>query len=105
MTKKELKNYIPLKAELADIERLIKRLNDLKLLELTEIYVEKVTSLKEKLKRIEEVLEGLEPVERRLMRLRYIEGLEWHQVANAIHYSWQQTHRIHAGALIKIKDL
>lgn len=102
MTKKELKNYKPLKAELNDIDRLVKRLNDLKLPELTEIYDEKIANLKARLKRIEDAIEELEPTERRLMRARYIEGLEWHQVAVRISYSWQQTHRIHARALIKL---
>lgn len=104
MTKQELKNYSPLKAELNDIARLVKRLNELKLPELTEVYDEKIAKLKASLKRIEDALDGLEPVERQLMRARYIEGLEWHQVAVRISYSWQQTHRIHARALIKIKD-
>ena len=102
MTKQELRNYRQMKAELSDIDRLVKKLNDLKLPELTEVYDEKIASLKARLKRIEDVIEELEPTERRLMRARYIEGLEWHQVAVRISYSWQQTHRIHARALIKL---
>lgn len=102
MTKQELRNYRQMKAELSDIDRLVKRLNDLKLPELTEIYGEKIENLKTRLKRIEDAIAELEPVERRLMRLRYIDGLEWHQVAVRISYSWQQTHRIHARALIKL---
>ena len=102
MTKQELRNYRQMKAELSDIDRLVKRLNDLKLPELTEIYCEKIENLKTRLKRIEDAIAELEPVERRLMRLRYIDGLEWHQVAVRISYSWQQTHRIHARALIKL---
>ena len=39
------------------------------------------------------------------MRLRYIDGAEWMDVAETIHYEWTQTHRIHAKALAKIKDL
>jgi hypothetical protein len=50
-------------------------------------------------------LEGLTPVERELMRLRYIDGAEWLDVAETIHYEWSQTHRIHARALAKIKNL
>ena len=55
--------------------------------------------------KIEKVIETLEPTERTLMRLRYIDGAEWIEVAEAIHYEWTQTHRIHAKALAKIKDL
>lgn len=30
---------------------------------------------------------------------------EWLDVAETIHYEWTQTHRIHARALAKIKNL
>lgn len=49
--------------------------------------------------RIEEMIEGLEPMTRKLMRHRYIEGLAWEEVCVAIGYSWRQTHNIHAKAL------
>ncbi len=39
------------------------------------------------------------------MRLRYIDGADWNDVAATIHYEWTQTHRIHARALSKIKNL
>lgn len=55
--------------------------------------------------KIEKAIEGLNPTERELMRLRYIDGAEWVDVAAAIHYEWTQTHRIHAKALAKIKNL
>ena len=51
------------------------------------------------------LLVALDPTERTLMRLRYIDGAEWIDVAEGIHYEWTQTHRIHARALNKIKDL
>ena len=105
MTKQELRDYRQLKAELADIDRLVKRLNDLKLPELTEVYSEKIESINARLKLIEDAIDSLEPTERRLIRARYIEGLEWHQVAVRISYSWQQTHRIHARALIKLLNI
>lgn len=37
--------------------------------------------------------------EQTLLRLRYIIGLSWEEVAVAIGYSWRQTHRIHGDAL------
>lgn len=48
---------------------------------------------------IEDMIEGLEPMARKLMRHRYIEGLAWEEVCVAIGYSWRQTHNIHAKAL------
>lgn len=48
---------------------------------------------------IEDVIESLEPIARKLMRHRYIEGLTWEEVCVAIGYSWRQTHNIHAKAL------
>lgn len=48
---------------------------------------------------IEEMIDGLEPIARQLMRYRYIEGLTWEEVCVAIRYSWSQTHNIHAKAL------
>ncbi len=37
--------------------------------------------------------------EQRILRLRYIQGLKWEEVADTIGYSWQHTHKIHARAL------
>ena len=48
---------------------------------------------------IEDMIECLESEERKLMRHRYIEGLEWEEVCAAIGYSWSQTHRLHRKAL------
>ena len=53
---------------------------------------------------IENMIEGLEPGERRLMRCRYIDGLTWEEVCVRIGYSWRQTHNIHAKILDKLAD-
>ena len=55
--------------------------------------------------RIEDAIATLKPIERELMRLRYIDGADWTEVAATINYEWAQTHRVHASALAKIKDL
>jgi DNA-directed RNA polymerase specialized sigma subunit len=47
----------------------------------------------------------LASTERELLRLRYIDGADWTEVAAEIHSEWTQTHRIHARALAKIKDI
>lgn len=53
---------------------------------------------------IENIIENLEPLERKLMRHRYIEGLAWEAVCVAMNYSWRQTHRIHSAILDKIVE-
>lgn len=41
--------------------------------------------------------------EQRVLRLRYIKGLKWEEIAIEIGYSWKQTHRIHSEALKNFK--
>lgn len=53
---------------------------------------------------IENLIESLEPGERRLMRCRYIDGMTWEEVCVRINYSWRQTHNIHARILEKLAD-
>ncbi len=55
------------------------------------------------LERIESLIDGLEePIERRLARLHYIDGLKWEGVCEKINYSWSQTHRIHGRMLDRL---
>lgn len=72
---------------------------------LREAYKEKLAELLEAQRRIEAMIEGLEPVERSLLRHRYIEGLSWEGVCVEMHYSWRQTHNIHARALDKLAEM
>ncbi len=53
---------------------------------------------------IENLIDGLEPGERRLMRCRYIDGMAWEEVCVRIGYSWRQTHNIHAKILDKLAE-
>ena len=41
--------------------------------------------------------------EQEVLRLRYILGMKWEEVAVKIGYSWKQTHRIHSSALQNFK--
>ena len=41
--------------------------------------------------------------EQEMLRLRYILGMKWEEVAVKIGYSWKQTHRIHSSALQNFK--
>lgn len=73
-------------------------------IDLLDRYQEKLADLRAEVLRIEEAIESLEPIERMLMRCRYIDGLTWEEVAVAISYSWRQTHTIHSNALNKLSE-
>jgi hypothetical protein len=74
-------------------------LNHLALVKKCEAKLEGLTAALEK---IEDMIEGLEPIERRLARLHYVEGRKWEDVCDRINYSWRQTHRIHGRMLEKL---
>ena len=110
MTKEELRQYRSIKIEICQIERRIEemegRSDDVGVMDaLRGLYRAKLQELVDCQIRIEQAIESLTPTERELMRLRYIDGAEWMDVAETIHYEWTQTHRIHAKALAKIKNL
>lgn len=71
--------------------------------ELIALYQEKESELTDAILEIEGAIELLPSRDRALMRLYYIEGLTWEQVAVEMNYSWRQVHRIHGEALEKIK--
>lgn len=54
---------------------------------------------------IERVINGLErPIERLLMRKRYIEGKRWQQIALEMNYSYRHITKMHERILASIKD-
>lgn len=65
-------------------------------------YWNKYDNLLEQLNKIEEAIDKLDSLERTIMRLRYIDGLSWENVALKVEYSWPQLMRIHKNILIKI---
>ena len=71
---------------------------------LQERYQAKLAELAEAQTAIEDMIETLEPLERKLMRHRYIEGMCWEEVCVAMCYSWRQTHNIHGRALDQILE-
>ena len=109
MTKEQLRQYRSIKIEICQIERRIADLERVGHDELTQplrdLYRQKLQELLDGQFQIEKAIEDLTPTERELMRLRYIDGADWTEVAATIHYEWTQTHRIHAKALAKIKNL
>ena len=131
ITKEELKSHIRLVQEIVDLQENITRLqlqaesisatrisgvpsgsgspdkiasNLARVDELINYYHQKMEQALIQQKRIEEAIEGLPDKERLLMRYRYIDGMDWVDVASRMHYSWKQTHRIHARALKKISE-
>lgn len=132
MTKAQLQKYRALKKELNDIRRRREDLEDVmygprsqridgmprggsgagdvleeridRKDELLAMYMAKEEELDDALFAIERAIEKLDPTQRTLVRLHYIDGLTWEQVAVAIDYSWSQTHRIHSAALKKLGE-
>lgn len=76
------------------LEEAVVRLTDLR-----SQYARKVEELTAELAEIERAIEPLRPRERQLIRLYYIEGMTWEEVAVVMRYSWRQIHRIHGDAL------
>jgi DNA-directed RNA polymerase specialized sigma subunit len=126
MTKEQLKSYQALMRELEGLRTQIKTLaakirgvsavtlSDMpkpttkgdqsdgicKLADMQGLYESKVKSALEEMADIEQAISQLEdPIQRTLMRYRYIEGLEWEKICVKLNYSWRQIHRIHSMAL------
>lgn len=131
MTKEQLRTYRELKKERDDIDRRLKemeaeepaprtsRLDGMprggsgenyvlegkmdREDELRQLYEEKKAQLDAQLVKIEKAIESLKSTERTILRLYYIDGLTWEEVAVEVGYSWAQTHRHHAKALQKLR--
>lgn len=71
---------------------------------LQEKYKAKMAKLVEAQTEVEDLIDSLEPLERQLMRCRYIEGMPWETVCVVLNYSWRQTHRIHGRVLDKLVE-
>lgn len=71
--------------------------------ELLETYQQKEAELLAAMQRIEDAIDALEPTERTVIRLYYVEGLTWEEVAVAMSYCWRHVHRIHGYALEKLR--
>ena len=110
MTKEQLRNYRKIKDEYRQIEQRLQALDgrpeseDL-LGPLRELYREKLEKLAAEQLAIELAIDTLDYAERKLIRLRYFDGLPWHRVAVGIHYSEQHTLLLHGRVLQKLKNL
>lgn len=70
---------------------------------LEEKYCELYKDLFNRQLEIENKINNLEPIERIILRYRYIDGMRWEKIFRLIHYSQKQTFRIHNNAIKKIK--
>ena len=52
---------------------------------------------------IEQAIGSLEPLQRTIMRHRYIEGMKWEEICVAMGYEWSQVHRFHRAALRELR--
>ncbi len=131
ITKEELKEHIRLKQEIADLKENIEKLrlqaqsisatritgapagsgspdkiadNLARVDNLISYYHTKLNQCLVEQQRIEQAIASLPDVERLLMRYRYIDGLNWIDVAAKMNYSWQGTHKIHARALKRLLE-
>ena len=110
MTKEQLRQYRSIKEEICQIQRRIKELEGIGdypdvIQPLRDLYLLRLQELIDLQLNIEQAIASLTSTERELMRLRYIDGADWTEVAATIHYEWTQTHRIHARALAKISSI
>lgn len=55
--------------------------------------------------RVENLIDRLDPLERSLMRSRYIKGQTWEEVCVELNYSWRQVHRIHGRILDQLVQI
>jgi len=132
MTKERLNEYLDLKAEALQLEDELKYLYESciaspmgslgdefgarkggSVSDPTGLFAEKAARLYTKLlmkkyelvvllEEIEDAIDKLEPIHRRLIREYYINGLKWEQVCDKIGYAWAQTHRLHREALRRL---
>ena len=108
MTKEQLRNYRKIKDEHRQIEQRLQALENRPESEdvlepLRELYRERLKKLADAQLAFELAIDKLDYAERKLIRLRYFDGLPWHRVAVGIHYSEQHTLRLHGEILQKLK--
>lgn len=72
--------------------------------DLIELYRRKMDALLLAQIRIETLIDCLDPISRKLLRHRYIEGLKWEEVCVRMHYCWGQVHTYHREALKRLTE-
>ena len=72
--------------------------------ELTELYQQKWAQLNDLCLEIEKEIESLPSLERRIIRLRYLDNKSWPEVSKIMRYSVAQLHRIHKKIFTEFKN-
>ena len=109
MIKEQLQQYRAIKKEHHQIEQRLRQLerrpkSDQQVLQpLRECYEKQLADLVAIELNVEHVIAMLTPLERQLVRLRYIDGLPWYRVAGKIQYSEAQAKRIGKRVLRKLE--
>lgn len=70
-----------------------------KIEKLAEFYEEKLSKLNALCRQIEDEIEKLPSLERRIIRLRYLEGKEWSEISKIVGCSRSTLHRLHANLM------
>ena len=132
MTKAQLREYKSLRLERDKLARLIVELEEviyspkaqqlhgmprngsgalsptenlaLRHMELEAKYKEAVEKLTAQMVEIEDAIQVLEPRERTIIRLHYLQGLTWEQVAVETGYTWRHVQRLHGKALERLQE-
>jgi DNA-directed RNA polymerase specialized sigma24 family protein len=73
-----------------------------KLAEMEEELQQRIVELEEKIRRIEGEINALPPRERAVIRARYVDGLDWRQVARRASYTSEHCRKINAMACRKL---
>lgn len=73
-------------------------------IELQKAYAAKQAEIDAELLAIENAIDSLEPVERMILRYRYIDGLQWSSICTKVHYGWTRTHAYHSKALRTLSE-
>lgn len=72
--------------------------------ELTEVWAQRITELQQVCTKIETAMAGLESIERRVIRYRYMDNKSWNKISNITKYSIPHLHRIHNRAVDKLRS-
>jgi DNA-directed RNA polymerase specialized sigma24 family protein len=76
-----------------------------KLIELEEALAAQVLTVEQSIAEVEEWINALPAQQAAVMRLRYVDGLSWREVAARTHYSMNHVYKINMAALKKSDDL
>lgn len=102
MTKKRLRAYRVIKAEIEQVQHMLEYGGTH---ELKQHYTFCLKALADEQLAIEQAIQSLSNRERMVIRYYYIDGLTWEKVCVKMHYSWTQIHKIHSAALEKLKGI